>query len=109
MVSGSYLVISAGTSTGTDPELLQQLQAAFGDAAPVTGRTAGEIAAWFDGLAVARPGVVDVWAWRPDSRRRPVAVAGADPGRRWPQGPDRKRRARCEQGRRGTSWPLGTS
>jgi O-methyltransferase involved in polyketide biosynthesis len=72
MAPGSYLVISAGTSTGTDPELLQELQAAFGDTAPVTGRTAGEIAAWFDGLAVARPGVVDVWAWRPDSLRRPV-------------------------------------
>lgn len=72
MAPGGYLAISAGTSTGTEPELLQQLQAAFGDAAPVTGRTAGEIAAWFDGLAVARPGVVDVWAWRPDSLRRPA-------------------------------------
>jgi hypothetical protein len=72
MAPGSYLVISSGTSTGTDPELLRQLQAAFGDAAPVTGRTAGEIAAWFDGLAIARPGVVDVWAWRSDSLRRPV-------------------------------------
>jgi hypothetical protein len=72
MSPGSYLVISAGTSTGTDPELLQQLQAAYGDTAPVTGRTAAEIAAWFDGLAVARPGVVDVWAWRPDSLRRPA-------------------------------------
>jgi len=72
MAPRSYLVISAGTSTGTDPELVRQLQAAFGDAAPVTGRSAGEIAAWFDGLAVARPGVVDVWAWRPDSLRRPV-------------------------------------
>ena len=72
MVSGSYLVISAGTTTGTDPELLQHLQAAVGDAAPVTGRTAGEIEAWFDGLAVARPGVVDLWDWRPDSHRRPV-------------------------------------
>jgi O-methyltransferase involved in polyketide biosynthesis len=72
MVSGSYLILSAGTITGTDPELLPQLQAAFGDAAPVSGRTANEIAAWFDGLVVARPGVVDVWAWRPDSVRRPV-------------------------------------
>jgi S-adenosyl methyltransferase len=72
MVSGSYLVISAGTTTGTDPELLQQLRAAVGDAAPVTARTAAEIEAWFDGLAVARPGVVDVWDWRPDSHRRPV-------------------------------------
>jgi O-methyltransferase involved in polyketide biosynthesis len=72
MASGSYLVISAGTSTGTDPELLQQLQSAFGDAVPVTGRSLGEITAWFDGLALSRPGVVDVWSWRPDSRRRPI-------------------------------------
>ncbi len=69
---GSYLVISAGTSTGTDPELLRQLQAAYGDTAPVTGRTVEEITAWFDGFCLARPGVVDVWAWRPDSIARPA-------------------------------------
>jgi small ligand-binding sensory domain FIST len=72
MAPGSYLVISAGTSTGTDPGLLRQLQAAYGDTAPVTGRAAGEIEAWFDGFSVARPGVVDVWAWRPDSIQRPA-------------------------------------
>jgi SAM-dependent methyltransferase len=53
MAPGSYLVISAGTSTGT-------------------GRTAEEITAWFDGFSLARPGVVDVWAWRPDSIQRPA-------------------------------------
>jgi hypothetical protein len=72
MAPGSYLIISAGTSTGTDPELLRQLQAAYGDTVPVTGRTAEEITAWFDGFSLARPGVVDVWAWRPDSIQRPV-------------------------------------
>jgi O-methyltransferase involved in polyketide biosynthesis len=72
MAPDSHLVISAGTSTGTDPELLRQLQAAVGDAAPVTGRTAEEIAAWFDGLVMARPGVVDVQVWRPDALVRPV-------------------------------------
>jgi hypothetical protein len=72
MAPGSYLVISTVTSTGTDPGLLRQLQAAIGDSAPVTGHTAEEIAAWFDGLAVARPGVVDVQAWRPDILVRPV-------------------------------------
>jgi hypothetical protein len=61
-IPGTYLVISAGTSTGTDPELVRRLQAAVGDSAPVTGRTAGEIAAWYDGLALAWPGVVDVQA-----------------------------------------------
>jgi S-adenosyl methyltransferase len=92
MAPGSYLVISAGTSTGTDPGLLRQLQAAVGDATPVTGRTAEEIAAWFDGLAMARPGVVDVQAWRPDtlvrpfrSRARILAGVGRKPG--GPDGP----------------------
>jgi O-methyltransferase involved in polyketide biosynthesis len=93
MAPGSYLVISAGTSTGTDPELLRQLQAAYGDTAPVTGRTAEEITAWFDGLSLARPGVVDVWAWRPDSIQRPaqsrariLAGVGRKPaaGNGWP-------------------------
>ena len=90
---GSYLVISAGTSTGTDPDLLRQLQAAYADTAPVTGRTMDQIAAWFDGFCLARPGVVDVWAWRPDSIARPaqsrariLAGVGRKPAARigWP-------------------------
>jgi O-methyltransferase involved in polyketide biosynthesis len=72
MAPGSYLIISAGTSTGTDPELLRQLQAAYAGTAPVTARTAAEITAWFGGLTLARPGVVDVWAWRPDSILQPA-------------------------------------
>jgi SAM-dependent methyltransferase len=70
LVPGSYLVISAGTSTGTDPDLVRCLQAAYGDTAPVTGRTSDEIAAWFDGFSLARPGLADVWAWRPRGRER---------------------------------------
>jgi len=94
MDPGSYLVISAGTSTGTDPELLRQLQAAYGDTAPVTGRTADEITAWFDGFCLARPGVVDVWAWRPDSIQRPAQSRA-----RILAGVGRKPTA-------GTGWPL---
>jgi hypothetical protein len=74
MPTGSYLVISAGTSTGTDPELIRCLQDAYGATAPVTGRTAAEIEAWFSGLSLARPGLVDVWAWRPGTLRRPVST-----------------------------------
>jgi O-methyltransferase involved in polyketide biosynthesis len=70
MAPGSYLVISAGTSTGTDPEVVRCLQEAYGDTAPVTGRTAGEIAAWFGGFSLARPGLVNVWAWRPTGPQR---------------------------------------
>jgi len=73
MAPGSYLVISAGTSTGTDPELIRLMQEVYGAAAPVTGRTAAEIGAWFDGLALVPPGLVDVWAWRPDALHRPVS------------------------------------
>jgi O-methyltransferase involved in polyketide biosynthesis len=72
MAPGSYLVISAGTSTGTDPGLIRCLQAAYADTAPVTGRTAAEIGAWFTGLILARPGLTDVWAWRPKDPQRPV-------------------------------------
>lgn len=72
MAPGSYLVISAGTSTGTDPELIRLLQDVYGGTAPVTGRTEAEISAWFDGLTLVEPGLVDVWAWRPDTWRRPA-------------------------------------
>jgi S-adenosyl methyltransferase len=71
---GSYLVISAGTSTGTDPQLIAALQDAYRQTAPVTGRTEAEIAAWFDGLTLARPGLTDVQAWRPDSLPRAVQL-----------------------------------
>jgi O-methyltransferase involved in polyketide biosynthesis len=76
MVPGSYLVISAGTTTGTDPELIAQAQAAYGDAASVTGRTEAEVLAWFDGLNLARPGLTDVWAWRSSNEPHP----GPHPG-----------------------------
>ena len=76
MTPGSYLVISAGTSTGTDPELVRSLQAAYADTAPVTGRAAEDIAAWFDGLCLARPGVTDVWAWRPNDLLQPARSPG---------------------------------
>ena len=75
LAPGSYLVISAGTSTGTDPELIKSLQDAYAETAPVTGRTAEEIAAWFDGFTLARPGLTDVWDWR-RSGPRPAYFPG---------------------------------
>jgi O-methyltransferase involved in polyketide biosynthesis len=71
MAPGSYLVISTGTSTGTDPGLIRALQDAYGGTAQVTGHTAAGIRAWFDGLSLVRPGLVNVWAWRPDTFRQP--------------------------------------
>jgi hypothetical protein len=71
MAPGSYLVISTGTSTGTDPELIRLLQEVYGASAPVTARTVAEIGAWLDGLTLVPPGLVDVWDWRPDALHRP--------------------------------------
>jgi S-adenosyl methyltransferase len=66
MAPGSYLMISAGTCTGTDPELIWSLRTAYRGTAQVTGRTEAEILAWFDGLTLAVRGLTEVWAWRPD-------------------------------------------
>jgi hypothetical protein len=66
---GSYLILSAGTRTGTDPVLIDRLQAAYAGAAVVTGRSEAEIAAYFTGLNLEPPGLTDVWAWRPDTER----------------------------------------
>jgi O-methyltransferase involved in polyketide biosynthesis len=71
LAPGSYLAISAGTSTGTDPELIRYLQAAYRRSAPVTGRSQGDITAWFTGLTLAPPGLADVRDWQPDSPRPP--------------------------------------
>lgn len=67
MAPGSYLIVSSGTSTGTSPALISRLQAAYQGVAEVIGGTADEIAGYFSGLHLVLPGLVDVWAWRPDS------------------------------------------
>lgn len=66
MAPGSYLILSAGTSTGTDPALIDRLQVAYAGTAVVTGRTEAEIAGYFTGLHLVPPGLTDVGAWRPD-------------------------------------------
>jgi S-adenosyl methyltransferase len=96
MMPGSYLVISAGTSTGTDPRLITEVQAAYGKTAEVTARTEAEIRAWFDGLDIAWPGLTDVRAWRTDtpqdsvppwpSRARLLAGVARKPGPARPHG-----------------------
>jgi O-methyltransferase involved in polyketide biosynthesis len=65
MAPGSYLILSAGTSTGTSPALIGRLQAAYQNTTVVTGRTEAEIAAYFTGLDLEPPGLVDVHTWRP--------------------------------------------
>jgi hypothetical protein len=68
MAPGSYLIVSAGTSTGTSPALIERLAAAYQDTVIVTGRTVEEIAGYFTGLHLIPPGLTDVQAWRPATR-----------------------------------------
>jgi O-methyltransferase involved in polyketide biosynthesis len=68
MAPGSYLIVSAGTSTGTSPALLDRLRSAYANTSDITARTAEDIAAWLTGLELIPPGLVDVQAWHPGSR-----------------------------------------
>ncbi|HEY5987282.1 MAG TPA: SAM-dependent methyltransferase, partial [Streptosporangiaceae bacterium] len=65
MVPGSYLAVSAGTATGTDPDLISRLRSAYASTTVVCARTEGEIMGWFTGLELLPPGLVDVRDWRP--------------------------------------------
>jgi hypothetical protein len=75
LTPGSYLILCAGTSTGTEPDLISRLQAACQGTAIVTGRAEVEIAGYFTGLNLLPPGLTDVQRWRPD--REPYASVGA--------------------------------
>jgi S-adenosyl methyltransferase len=66
MAPGSHLIASAGTSTGTSPALISHLTAAYAGTTVVSARSEEEIAGYFTGLDLVPPGLVDVWAWRPD-------------------------------------------
>ena len=86
MAPGSYLIVSAGTSTGTSPALIDRLRSAYADTSDITGRPAEEIAAWLTGLDLIPPGLVNVDAWRPGSPRhwltpRPPASSAPSPAR----------------------------
>ncbi len=89
MAPGSYLILSAGTSTGTSPALLDKLRSAYAGTSDITSRPAEDIAAWLTGLDLVPPGLVDVASWQPGSPRRwltpPTAriigAVGRKPGR----------------------------
>jgi hypothetical protein len=70
MAPGSYLVISAGVETDTDPGVRDQVQAAFGDTV-LSARPAAEIAAWFDDFEMMPPGLVPVTEWPLDTPEAP--------------------------------------
>jgi S-adenosyl methyltransferase len=67
---GSYLIVSVGTSTGTDPALLERLHQAYAGTSEVTPRPEGDVVAWFDGWHLLPPGLPDVRDWRTDGLLR---------------------------------------
>jgi transcriptional regulator with XRE-family HTH domain len=77
MAPGSYLVLSTGTSTGTSPALIARLADAYQGTSVVSGRSKTEIAAYFTGLDLLPPGLVDVWAWRPHTPQALQTPGGA--------------------------------
>jgi uncharacterized SAM-dependent methyltransferase len=86
MAPGSYLVISVGHENDRSSPRREQVQAAYGRGAVLTGRSATEIAAYFGDFDLVPPGIVPVTEWpldmpgepRPNALRQvPVAPAWA--------------------------------
>ena len=65
MASGSMLAVSHITSDGTPPDVQATIQDVYAEAsAPAVFRTRQEIEAFFGGLDLVEPGLVEVGAWR---------------------------------------------
>ena len=67
MAPGSYLVISAGVWNERSAPVRDQIQSAYGEDNPLTGRTAGEFAACFGDFELEPPGIVAVTDWPADT------------------------------------------
>jgi hypothetical protein len=83
MVPGSYLIISQGNASRPPREAVQD---AYGSGITLTGRTAAEITAYFDGFDLVPPGLVPVAEWpaaQPDAwppPRQPAQPASPQAG-----------------------------
>jgi O-methyltransferase involved in polyketide biosynthesis len=80
MAPGSYLVISAGVETDRSIPHRDKVQAAYGSGTVLAGRSAAEIAAYFDGFDLVPPGLVPVTEWPiepPDPPQTPQLLEAA--------------------------------
>jgi hypothetical protein len=76
MAPGSYLIISHVTADHIPPQAAQQARDAYaGASAPGVPRTRAQIARFFGGLEMVRPGLVSVSGWRPDEIGPPAGPA----------------------------------
>ncbi|MGH3326774.1 MAG: SAM-dependent methyltransferase [Streptomycetales bacterium] len=72
IVPGSYVVISATTSTGAPAEVLDKFEQIYRKStSPVVIRPEGQIRSWFDPLDLVDPGMVDIVDWRPALQELP--------------------------------------
>jgi hypothetical protein len=73
MAPGSYLALSHITSDGTDPRVQAAIEDAYAHAsAPAVFRTRAQVEAFFTGLELQPPGLVDVAEWFPFARTAPA-------------------------------------
>lgn len=80
MAPGSYLVLSAGCRDDSTAPIGKDIQSAYGSGTVLSGRTAGEIAAYFGDFELVPPGIVPVTEW-------PAEVPGPRQARRAPATP----------------------
>jgi S-adenosyl methyltransferase len=69
MAAGSYLIISAGTSS--DPGLARRFTSAYSPGSLIS-HPAQEISRWFCGLELVAPGLVNAAGWRPQGTPQPA-------------------------------------
>lgn len=75
MAPGSYLVLSHAATDGSDAAVLAEAVSAYTEAGlPAVPRAADGIAAFFTGLDLIEPGLVDVAKWRPDEPAGPAPI-----------------------------------
>jgi hypothetical protein len=71
MPSGSYLAICHITGDHQPPDAVTQWTDLFGGMAePMVPRTHEQIGAFFEGMELVDPGLVQAWEWRPDEPGR---------------------------------------
>jgi O-methyltransferase involved in polyketide biosynthesis len=71
MAPGSYLVISAGHANERNIPVQDQVQAAYGSDAVLTGRTTAEFAALFGDFELVPPGIVPIAEWPAELTDKP--------------------------------------
>jgi hypothetical protein len=72
---GSYLVVSHATRDGADDQVLSKIASAYEESAVrAVPRTGADFKAFFSGLDLIEPGLVDVSQWRGDMPAKPIKI-----------------------------------